>query len=109
MVKDIVKHLQTQINPLFCKNIIECKNVKMSHLLIIASTILMTPGSLRQPIKSGEGANDRPSGLWRQTGYLHSSIDAIIRCKIIDTRVSKNTVSRRMTSKRLSRVSESEF
>ena len=52
----------------------------MSHLLVIASTILMTPGSLRQPIKSGEGANDRPSGIWRQTGYLHSSIDTIVRC-----------------------------
>ena len=69
----------------------------MAYLLIIAASVLMTPGSLRQLTK--EGATDRPSGIWRQTGYLHSCIDAVVRCKIIEGRSNRENVSRRLTSK----------
>ena len=79
----------------------------MAYLLVVAASVLMTPGSLRQPTK--EGVVDRPSGIWRQTGYLHSCIDAIIRCKIIDARSNKENISKRLTSKQVSRMSETEF
>ena len=67
----------------------------------------MSPGSLRLLTK--EGAVDRPSGIWRQTGYLHSCIDAVVRCKIIEARSSRENISRRLTSKKVSRMSETEF
>ena len=96
--------------PLFSKLILENKNnPKIAYLLMIAVSVLMTPGSIREPVRFGNQANDRPTGVWRQTGYLHSCIDIVVRCKIIEARVNRETVSRRLTSKRFSRMSETEF
>lgn len=82
MKKDILKCLKTGINPLNCLNILQNKEKpKLSLLLAMASSILMNPFSLRQ--KTKETSTDRPAGIWRQSGYLHSCIDAVVRSRII--------------------------
>lgn len=78
------------LNPFLCAQILFLKenkekkdSIKLINLLAMATSILMTPGNMRKVPAQSNGANDRPSHLWRQTGYLHSCIDAIVRTKII--------------------------
>lgn len=82
---------------------------KMAQLLAIATSVLMNPGSLRQAKDTTASTNriDRPSPLWRQSGYLHSGIDAVVRAKIIENR-SNNMVLHQTNSKRQSSMQEEE-
>ena len=89
----------------------------MAQLLAFALSILVTPGSLRLVSEAAKQNNitDRPTALWRQTGYLHSAIDAIVRYKIIENRsktmsLHPKNMSKRLTSKKnLERVTSEEF
>ena len=55
----------------------------MTILLAMASSILMTPGSLRQTSSTNNSVTNRPTQVWRQSGYLHSCIDILVRAKVI--------------------------
>lgn len=57
----------------------------MGQLITFAVSIISTPDNLRLISQATKQNNvsDRPTALWRQTGYLHSAIDAIVRYKII--------------------------
>lgn len=55
----------------------------MAILMAMATGIMMTPGNLRQTSSSTNSVSNRPTQIWRQTGYLHSSIDVLVRAKII--------------------------
>lgn len=88
----------------------------MAQFLAIAATVLMTPGSLRhvRTDKNNNNITDRPTALWRQTGYLHSAIDAVVRTKIIENRATNMGLhqisSKRITSKQnLSKMNSAEY
>lgn len=75
----------------------------------------MTPSNLRQTAQSTKHNNalDRLTALWRQTGYLHSAIDAVVRYKIIENRNSAMILhpnsSIRISKSKFSRVNSNEF
>ena len=56
----------------------------MKQLLAMATSVIMTPGNMRQIPANPNSFNDRPSPVWRQTGYLHSCVDVLVRTKIIE-------------------------
>lgn len=76
---------------------------KLSLLLTMATSVMMTPGSMRQ-INNTNAAN-RPTQIWRQSGYLHSAIDILVRAKIIEDREnsSEGKKSKRSVSRKLSK------
>lgn len=55
----------------------------MTILLAMATSIMMTPGCLRQISSTNNSVTNRPTQIWRQSGYLHSCIDILVRAKII--------------------------
>ena len=75
-------------NPILCVNIWkasqESEDSKMATLLAMAASVLMTPGNMRQIPLNSNISNDRPTEIWRQTGYLHSCLDILVRTKIIE-------------------------
>lgn len=88
----------------------------MTQLLSVAISILMSPESLRQRPAKSNNVIDRPTKLWRQTGYLHSAIDAVVRSKIIEYRTNnmsmnpmKSRASKKLTSNKLSQINSGEF
>lgn len=88
----------------------------MTQLLSVAISVLMSQESLRQRPAKSNNVTDRPTKLWRQTGYLHSCIDAVVRSKIIDYRTNnmtmnpmKSKASRRITSQKISQINSCEY
>ena len=88
----------------------------MKQLLAMATSVIMTPGTMRQIPANPNSFSDRPSPLWRQTGYLHSCIDALVRTKIIEKKeqTMNEATKSRLTSKKsymqkLSQTNSCEF
>lgn len=63
--------------------------------------ILNTKGSLRQTIEvKGSKGNIKPSGIWRKSGYLDSSLDILTKVEILESgKSTKKSISRRVQSK----------
>ena len=76
-------------NPILLSNILHAKmgtNVhaqKLAQLLAMAVSVMMTSGNMRLVPTNSNNSNDRPARVWRQTGYLHSCVDVLVRSKII--------------------------
>lgn len=96
--KELLKYLNNgEVNPcyLHCilKNINESKLVNM---MVMCMSIFMTEKEIRKIQCEDDLEEDlnsmsreiekRPSGIWRQTGYLHSSLDLLIKCTILTNR-----------------------
>lgn len=78
----------------------------------MASSILMTDGCLRQVATSNNAVANRPTQIWRQTGYLHSCLDILVRAKIIEHRehlIREGKKSKKSVSKRISKQTSQEW
>lgn len=80
---EIINHecLKYKTNPLFTKLILKSKgDEKLVNLIIMAVSILITRGTLRKKPKiAASKASNKPIGIWRQSGYLHSALDIITK------------------------------
>lgn len=69
--------------------------------MLMTFCILNTKGSLRQTIEvKGLKSNIKPSGIWRKSGYLDSSLEILTKVEILESgKSTKKSISRRVQSK----------
>ena len=63
----------------------------MANLLAMSMAIMMSPHSLRTILIDEETGKelDRPTGMWRQSGYLHSALDIMVKWSAIENKKQK--------------------
>lgn len=103
-----------ELNPLLCSLILEAKNEsegaddssKLTLLLAMSVSVMMTEGCL----KASTSFNTKPTKIWKQTGFLHSALDILVRAKIIEEREATGRVNKKSVShsKKISHHNEDE-